>query len=167
MAESLIVKTKRDGTITFKDGTTPTPLEYTIAFEAGDINIAIPGRTVNLFLDRGVMTDPPSIRYGDDQPMTGTFTAQFRDANDAAVATLTDFLTQTGFYDSDWISRGGANAEVKTVQVVWEIEGVDHGDPGEHTISCDHCYITGSVADGDPVSLSISFTSYDLYPLVA
>lgn len=167
MAESTIVKTKRDGTITFRDGTTPTAEEYTIAFEAGDLNIAIAGRTVNLFLDRGVMTDPPSIRFGDDQPMSGTFTAQLRDLNDAAVATLTDFLTNTGFFATDWVSRGGPNAEVKTVQIIWTIAGLDHGDPADHTISADHCYLTGSIADGDPVTLSVAFTSFDLFPLVA
>lgn len=167
MAESTIVKTKRDGLLTFRDGTTPTPEEYVVSFEAGDLNIAIPGRTVNLFLDRGVMADPPSIRYGDDQPMTGTFTAQFRDATDAAVATLMDILTQSGFVDSTWVSTMGANGEVKTFTLEWQIEGTDHGDPADHTLTLNYCYVTGSVAEGDPTTISISFTAYDLYPTVA
>lgn len=166
MPESTIVKTKRDGTITLRDGTSPTPLEYVVAFEAGDLNVAIPGRTVNLFLDRGVMTDPPAIRYGDDQPMTGSFTAQLREVTDASVSTLVDVLTQSGYFASDWVSRGGANAEVKTVQITWDIEGTDLGDASDHQIVCDHCYVTGSVADGDPVTISVSFTAYDLYPTV-
>ena len=88
MAESTIVKTKRDGTITIEDGTTPTALSYTVAFEAGDLSLTIPGRTVNLFLDRGELTNPPQIRYGDDQVPTGTFTAQLRDVSDGTDETL-------------------------------------------------------------------------------
>jgi len=167
MAESTIVKTKRDGTITIEDGTSPTPQSYTVAFEAGDLSIAIPGRTVNLYLDRGVMTSPPAIRYGDDTPMTGSFTAQFRESTDAAVEALTDFLTLGGFVGASWVSRGGANAEVQTFRITWELEGTDHGDASDHSIACDHCVISGSIADGDPVTLSLSFTSYDLYPTVS
>ncbi len=164
MAESTIVKTKRDGTILITD--LGAVNAYTIAFEAGDISITVPGRTVNLFLDRGVMADPPAIRYGDDQPMTGTFTAQLRDTTDAAVETLLDIINQTGFVGASWVSTGGANAEVLTVDLTWTIEGSALGDPADHTIQCKHCYITGSVADGDPATISVSFTSYDLYPTV-
>jgi hypothetical protein len=166
MAESTIVKTKRDGTLTFDDGTTPTPLTYEVAFEAGDLSLTIPGRTVNLFLDRGVMNDPPQIRYGDDQPITGTFTAQLRDTSDAAVATLLDILNQTGYVGSTWVSRTGANAEVFTVRLTWVIEGTDLGDANDHSIELDHCYVTGSVADGDPGTVTINFTSYVVYPTV-
>lgn len=167
MAESLITKTKRDGTITFRDGTTPTAEEYEVAFEAGDLSITIAGRTVNLFLDRGVLTDPPQIRFGDDQPMTGTFTAQLRDVSDAAVATLTDIINDTGFVGSTWIGRGGSTREVKTFLLAWTIEGTDHGDSGDHIIACDYCYITGSIADGDPGTITVNFTSYQLYPVVS
>ena len=166
MAESTIVKTKRDGIITFIDGTLPTPEVYEVSFEAGDLNITIAGRTVNLFLDRGVITNPPSIRYGDDQPVTGTFTAYLRDTTDAAVATLIDILTEGGFVAANWTSRMGANGEVFTVQIEWLIEGTDHGDPNDHTITLDHCYVTGAVAEGDPGTISISFTSFQLYPTI-
>lgn len=164
MAESTIVKTKRDGTLTFTDLAAAS--SYIVAFEAGDLSITIAGRTVNLFLDRGIMSDPPAIRYGDDQPMSGTFTAQFRDATDAAAETLLDILTQGGHVGSTWVSTGGANAEVFTVDLTWTIEGTDHGDAADHTIVLKHCYMTGSVADGDPAIISITFSSYDLYPTV-
>ena len=70
MAYSTIVKTKRDGTLVITDGTN----SVTVAYEAGDLSLDIPGPTVNLFLDRGQFGSTPSIRYGDDQPITGTFT---------------------------------------------------------------------------------------------
>ena len=164
MAESTITKTKRDGTITIEDGTTPTPLSYTVAFEAGDLALTIAGRTVNLFLDRGEITDPPQIRYGDDQPMTLAFTAQLRDVSDATDVTLPAILMDTGIVGSTWVGRGGSTREVKTFKITWTIEGTDHGDAADHTIECDYCYITGSINEGDPSTVSLSITSYDLYP---
>lgn len=164
MAESLITKTKRDGVITITDGTTPAAETYEVAFEAGDLSITIAGRTISLFLDRGVITDPPQIRFGDDQPMTFTFTAQLREVTDTAVATLVDIVNDTGFVGSTWIGRGGSTREVKTYHLKWAIEGSDHGDSGDHTIEMDFCYITGSVADGDPANVSISGTSFQVYP---
>jgi len=164
MAESTIVKTKRDGTLTFSDNGAAS--SYIVAFEAGDLSITVAGRTVSLYLDRGVMSDPPAIRYGDDQPMSGSFTCQLRDATDAATETILDILTQGGHVASTWVSTGGANAEVFTVDLTWTIEGTDHGDAADHTIVLKHCYVTGSVADGDPGTVSVTFTSYDLYPTV-
>lgn len=165
MAESTITKTKRDGTLLIEDGT-GTPLTYTVAFEAGDFALTVPGRTVNLFLDRGVITSPPNIRYGDDQPLTFTFTAQLRDVSDATDATLPAILMDTGIVGSTWVSRGGANGEVKTFRLTWTIEGTDHGDTADHTLVLDYCYITGSVSEGDPSIVSISGTCYELYPTV-
>jgi len=164
MAESTICKTKRDGTITFSDfgGTN----SYEVAFEAGDLNVAIPGRVVNVFFDRGEFGATPCIRYGDDQPMTGTFTAYLRDATDATAAALMDFLTQSGFVDANWTSTLGANSEVFLVAVDFAIEGTDHGEAADHGLGFNHCYLTGSIAEGDPSVITVTFTSYAVYPTV-
>ncbi len=167
MAESTIVKTKRDGTLTFIDGS-GVPNTFTVAFEAGDLSITIPGPTVNNFLDRGRMTVNPSIRYGDDQPVTGTFTAYLRDFDDGGTGTdttLAEIITQSGVA-SGWTSTMGANGEVFTLTLLWNIAGVIHGDPADHTCQLDFCYVTGSMNEGDPDQISISFTSYSLYPLL-
>lgn len=165
MAESTIIKTKRDGTLTFSDGT-GVPNTFTVAFEAGDLNITIPGASVSNFLDRGRMPDPPSIRYQDDQPVTGTFTANLRDFDDGGVGTdttLMEILTQSGVA-SGWVSTMGANGEVFTLTLTWTIAGLIHGDPADHTCTLEYCYVTGSVAEGDPDVITINFTSYSLYP---
>ena len=165
MAESLIVKTKRDGTLTFSDlgGVN----SYTVAFEAGDLSLEIPGPTVNNFLDRGRFpSGNPSIRLGDDQPMTGSFTAYLRDVSDATDVTLMEIFTQSGAVSTGWTSTMGANGEVFTVSLQWEIAGLVHGDSANHTVQCDFCYVTGSVSEGDPDTISISFQSFDLYPTV-
>lgn len=161
MAESTIVKTKRDGTIKFSD--LGASNEYTVAYEAGDLSIDIPGPTVTNSLDRGIMGATPSLRYGDDQPMTGSFTAQLRDISDATDETLFELIAKSGAV-AGWTSTLGANAEVAAVTLTFTIEGTDHGDAADHVVVCNHCVVTGGISEGDPSTISISFTSYDLYP---
>jgi hypothetical protein len=165
MAVSTIVKTKCDGTILIEDsGGTNT---LTVAYENGDMAIDIPGRTVSVFLDRGKFGSTPSLRYGDDQPVTFSFTAHLRDLSDAAAGTLMDIISNGGHFAASWVSRGGSAAEVKTVQVTLTIEGTNHGDAADHTIVMDHCHLTGSISEGDPDTISLSGTAYIQYPTVA
>jgi hypothetical protein len=165
MAESTIVKTKRDGILTLYDDARGN--SYAISYEQGDFSLTIPGRTINVFLDRGVLGATPSVRWGDDQPMSGSFTAYMRDANDAAAAILFNLATETGWANSNWTSTLGSNAEVFTVEMELTIEGTDHGDAADHTITIDHCALSVQFAEGDPNLLTINFVSYDLYPTVA
>ena len=162
MAISTIVKTKRDGTLAIKDGAS-SPDTFTIAYEAGDLSITIPGPATNAYLDRGVLGATPSVRYGDEQPITGSFTAYLRDLSDGAYVTLAGILSQSGSAAS-WESTLGANAEVFAVQLVYTIEGTDHGDSADHTITLNHCVLNGSISEGDPSTISINFTSYDSLP---
>lgn len=166
MAISTIVKTKHDGSITISDGTSVTPLTLTVEYEAGDFNLSIPGPSVSNFLDRGKFGSTPSLRYGDDAPMTFSFTANLRDISDASYMTLESIIANSGTFASTWVSRGGANAEVKTVKVLWTIEGTAHGDSADHTITLDHCVLTGSLQEGDPNTISISGTCYQVWPSV-
>ena len=163
MAISTIVKTKRDGSLTFEDNAGANT--FTVAFEAGDLSLTLPGATVSNFLDRGRITAPPSIRYGDDQEITGTFTAYLRDVSDATYATLFEIVTQTGQVGSTWVSTMGATGEVFTLTLKWTIAGVIHGDSADHLVELPYCYVTGSVSEGDPDTISLSFTSYSLYPV--
>ena len=166
MAVSTIVKTKRDGTLTIKDGT-GTPLELVIAYEQGDLNISIPGPAVNVFLDRGVLGATPSLRYGDEQACSGSFSAYLRHPTDATDEVLLDLITQSGQIGTNWVSTLGANAEVNTYTLVFAIAGISHGDSANYSITLNHCVFSGTVGEGDPNSISINFTSYDSYPTVA
>jgi len=164
MPISQILKTKRDGTIAIRDNALANSV--TVAFEAGDFALNIPGPTIISTLDRGRFTDPPSLRYGDDQAMTGTFTAYLRDVSDATYATLEEVLTNSGIVASTWVSVMGANGEVKAYDILWTIAGTTHGDAANHTIRLKYCVITGSLQEGDPSTISASFTDYELYPTV-
>ena len=163
MAISSIVKTKRDGTLTLSDLAAAESL--VVGFEAGDLSITIPGPGVTNILDRGQMPSPtPSLRYADDAPMTATFTANLRDLSDAAYATLFEVISQTGKVASTWVSTLGANAEVFAIDVGFVMEGTDHGDASDHSLTLPHCVMTGSISEGDPNSISLSLTSYSVYP---
>ena len=164
MSISQVVKSKRDGTIKIEDGTSPTPNELTVAFEAGDFNLTIPGPAVVANLDRGVFGSTPSLRYSDDQAMTATFTAYLRDLSDGSYATLEEIILQSGDVGTNWVSTLGGDAEVLTFNVVLTIAGVVHGDSTDHTLTLPHCVITGSLAEGDPDTVSISLTSYANFP---
>lgn len=166
MAESVITKNMRDGTITLKVGANT----YEIKYEEGTLQLAIPGPNVAQYLDRGRMADTvggvPSIRYNEDQPMTGSFSAYLRDISDASYVTAVEFLTKTGQYASLWGSSLGASAEVKTVDLYWDIAGTIHGDASSHQVVLPYTYLSGAVAEGSPNKTTINFTSYCLYPTV-
>jgi hypothetical protein len=164
MPISTIVKTKRDGTLTLLDSGGSNSV--VVAYEAGDLAITIPGPTVESFLDRGQFASTPSLRYGDDQPMTFTFSAYHRDVSDASFITLESILCNSGVFASTWVSTLGSSAEVKTVTARWDIEGTNHGDASDHRIEMNYCFVTGSISEGVPNTISVSGTSFDLYPTV-
>jgi hypothetical protein len=162
MAISTVVKTKRDGTLTFQDGS-GVPNTLTVEYEAGDFNLSIPGATVVDNLDRGSMVG--SLRYSDDAPMTASFTAYLRDLGDAAYATLEEIILASGDVGANWESTLGPDAEVFTLDLQWEI--VEPGGLPPHTLQLERCVVTGSLSEGDPDQISISITSYALYPSVS
>jgi hypothetical protein len=58
----------------------------------------------------------------------------------------------------------GATGEVFTLDLEWTIEGTNHGDASDHVLTLPFCVVTGSLSEGDPDQISISFTSYSVYP---
>jgi len=161
MAESTIVKTKRDGTIKFKDNAGVNV--YTVAYEAGDLSVSIPGPTVISPLDRGEFGDPPSLRYSDDAAITGSFTAYLRDLTDDGYSTLEEIILQSGDVGNNWVSTLGSDAEVFALTLEWTIADPD----GDHVMTLPYCVVTGSLSEGDPNQVSISFTSYANFPSVS
>ncbi len=164
MAISTVIKTKADGTIRLEDGTSPTPNDFTIAYEAGDLSITVPHKSVSNFLDRGAMPGTPSLRYNEDQPITFSFTCNFRDLSDASYVTMSEILLQSGAVGSGWVSTLGANAEVFCVSLTWTVEGTDHGDASDHSLTLPHCVVTGAWSEGEPNTISITGTSYAVLP---
>ena len=166
MAESTVIKMMRDGTITLKVGAN----SYVLKYEEGTLQLNVPGPSVSVFLDRGRFNDTvggkPSLRYNEDQPMTGSFTARMRDLSDASYVTAEEFVLKSGQYASAWGTSLGANDEVKTVDIQWDIEGTTHGDASDHQALLPYSVITGALNEGAPNMVSFNFTTYCLYPTV-
>ena len=157
MAISSVVKNFRDGTILIEDGT-GVPIDITVQFENGDFSLSgLNGfKEVTTYMDRG---DLGSVRHTTQSFPTGSFSAHLTDISDGTDNTLIDAARKQGSFASA-VSTLGADAEVMTYKVTWTVEGTDHGDTAVHTIVCDDCYLSIDVSEGDPSSMSMSFTVY-------
>jgi len=169
MAESLVVRTKRDITITITDGSDT----YTVAYEPGDLNVDIPLYSVENFLDRGAFPavgTKPSIRKGDDAPMTFSFSAYERNWYSASDhATLWDIAVRfatPSFVVDNFASTMGTSSDVETYTVQLSQEGSDFGE-SDITMTLLYSSLRGSRADGYPNTISISGTSFQLKPTIA
>lgn len=164
MAESTVVRTKRDVQIVITDGTRT----YTVAYEPGDFNLDIPLQAVNMFLDRGVIGSTPSIRLGDDQPVTFSFSAYERDIYSTTDATLMDLcvVPSGSLVGTTWTSTIGTSSDVKTWTVTVTIEGSDFGG-SDRTWTLPYSTIRASRSDGDPNVINVSGTCHQLRPTMS
>jgi hypothetical protein len=170
MAESVVVRTKRDGQILYSDaGAIHT---YTVAYEPGDFAYDVPSYAVNVFLDRGVLADAdgyPSLRKGDEGPMTLSHTAYMRDLGDTAApstyATLSDLVHPYagGYVASNWISTMSGRSDVFTVTATLTIDGSAFGEADKSLVFA-FTSLRGGGKDGDPNTVSVSGTSYSVLP---
>lgn len=168
MAESTVLRTKRDGEIVIMDSAGAH--SYTISYEPGDFSYDVPGNGIVSALDRGSIGSTPSIRYGDEQPMTFSFTATLRDLGDAskAYATLLDIchIYDGGYVDNTWVSTLGINSDVVTWTVAFTVDGSAFGE-SDKTITFPYCVLTASVSEGDPDTVSVKGTSYAARPVLS
>ena len=170
MAESTVPRTKRDGVIVISDSAGAHT--YTVAYEPGDFSFDVPLEAVNLFLDRGVIGTTPSIRKGDDQPCTFSFSAYWRDLTDKATpptyATLADVCARwaSDYVTTNWTSTMGTNSDEFTVTVALTVEGSDFSGT-DQTITFSYSSVRMSAAEGDPNTINVTGTSYQLRPTMS
>ncbi len=168
MPESTVVRVKRDGQILLSDSGAVNI--YPIAFEPGDFNYNVPEITVINSLDRGSLGAIPQLRKGDDQPMTGGFSAYLRDLGDTAAtyATLLDIAHRyaAGFVDANWVSTHGNNGDVFTITIALTIDGSPFGE-ADKTVSFVFCVFRANSAEGDPSTVACTFTSYAVRPILS
>lgn len=166
MAESTKVKNMRDGIIDIISGVKT----YRIKYEQGTLQLNVPGPSISNYKDRGSFAETlhgePSVRYNEDQPMSGSFTAYLRDLSDGAYVTAPEFILKSGEVLASWGSTLGADAEVPLFDLKWTIKGTVHGDGADHTALMQWVNLTGALGDGNPNMVTINFESFDLYPTV-
>ena len=85
-----------------------------------------------------------------------SFSAHATDYSDATEETLPDIIMQQNS-KSAAVSTLGANADVYTLKLTWQI--TEPGG-GTHTVVCDDVHCTIDLSEGDPNSFAISGTVY-------
>lgn len=156
MALNTTVNNFCDGSIVLKDAT-GSPITVTAQYSNGDFGTSDIGqalREVTHYEARGVIT---SVRYTTVKPPTFTFTCQMTGFTNATAFAM-DAVRKAGAFASG-VSTLGANAEVWAVTIVWSVEGSNFGG-ADSTMTATNCYGTVTAAEGDPNSLSFSFTCY-------
>lgn len=136
MAESLIAKNARDGTIAIINATRT----YTVSVEQGTMKIqgANEGNYETTPIeDRG---DYSHERRTKRKYPTFTFTAIMRDLVDGADPTLVGMCLRKGVHSAD-VSVAGASAEVYMVDVRWTVDGTTHGDAANHVQLLETCRV--------------------------
>ena len=149
IAESTVVKVRRDGTIKLKDGSTNT---YTVAYENGDLSFDGGSKADRIVIrDRGTIV---GLRKGDDPVPSLTFTTMMRDFHDNSAGSLIDFLDNSG--PVVLTSSGGTGYEQFLVDIEFTVEGTSHGDANDHVATAAKCLCTWSFSEGDPNTISVT-----------
>jgi len=167
MAQSNVVRTKRDVQLALLDSGGTNRL--TLDLEPGDFNFAAPEVAIINNLDRGEIGATPSLRKGDEAPITGGFSAYFRDPGDTAgtktYATLLDAIIRftAGYVDTTWVSTLGNQSDVDTWTIQYTINGSAFGE-SDKTLSFPYAVLRlGSFQEGDTTTVNATFTSYAQY----
>ena len=158
MADSLVVATRRDGTIKIISGDS-TPNEYTVAFETGDFTFAEPKADRVVIRDRGAIV---GLRKGDDPVITGSFSVHMRSLTDNSADNLLDNIYNRGYHTAAALTSTGGDGYEQFLQKIQFIADTSTINGKTYTATFANCLIEmGSMsesADGD--TLSISFECY-------
>ena len=159
MAYSTAPKVRRDGKITLKDGTTPTPVSLVVAYEEGNFSFDQTKSDRIVIRDRGTIG---SVRRGDDQPITGSFTIYMRQFTSASAGSVLDFINKTGSYSANVSSDSTVSTDEYAINIEFEVDGDAVGDDdGDTTATFDTCICTASFAEGDPNQITVNFECYN------
>ncbi len=157
MAASTVVKNFSDGTLNLTSGG-GSPVSISVTFAQGDLSIdglVEDQRETAAYESRGVLR---SLRKTTRIYASGSFSLMLSDLTDAADQTVLDFLLKQGSYSGNASTLTGSDAYC--IKIGLSIEGTNHGDANDHTISLDSCRITTAIAEGDPSTITASFICY-------
>ena len=158
MAYSTVPKVRRDGTLTLKDGGGPA-VTLAISYEEGNFAFETPLDDQTVIRDRSSIT---TVRKGDEQPITGSFSFYFRAFTSSDVGGVRDFLLAQNAYSANVTTgtTGSPYVEHYCIDIEFKVEGTDLGDSADHTATLLKCVCSLSFAEGDPDTYSLSFTCY-------
>ena len=155
MAESTVVKVRRDGQIQFLDGS-GSPKAYTVAYENGNVSFDGGAKADRIVIrDRGVIT---GSRRGDNPIITITFDVHMRSLTTSAGTDLTicDVMDNSGNVASIPWAKASAAHDEWNLNLKLTIEGTDHADAADHTATFAACVFSWSFSEGDPNTISVT-----------
>lgn len=159
MAYSTAPKVRRDGKITLKDGTSPTAVTLEVAYEEGNFAFDQTKSDRIVIRDRGTIG---SVRKGDDQPISGSFTIYMRQFTSASAGSVLDFINKTGSYSSNASVSSTVATDEYAINIEFEVDGDAVGDDdGDTTATFDTCICTASFSEGDPNTINVSFECFN------
>lgn len=159
MAYSTAPKVRRDGVIKLRDGTSPTPISLTVDYEEGNFSFEQTKSDRTIIRDRGTIK---SVRRGDDQPITGSFTIYMRQFTSSSAGSVLDFINKTGSYSGNVSSSSAVSTDEYAINIVFEVDGDAVGDSDGDTLATfDTCICTASFSEGDPNTITVSFECFN------
>lgn len=159
MAYSTAPKVRRDGVIKLKDGTSPTPVSLTVDYEEGNFAFEQTKSDRTVIRDRGTIV---SVRRGDDQPITGSFTIYMRQFTSSSAGSVLDFINKTGSYSANVSASSSVATDEYAINIVFEVDGDAVGDTDGDTLATfDTCICTASFSEGDPNTITVSFECFN------
>ena len=154
MAETTVIKTKCDGTIVLSDGTSPSPLTYTVALEAGDLSVTPLRFAYTDLYDRCELV---GSRKNGVEPGSISFSVHMRQFTGGTDGTIIDLIEGTGAYAAR-VSTDSGEFEGNVLKVTYTSEGTDFGDSSDHTIAFPKCRLFWDFAEGEPNTIDITGT---------
>ena len=158
MAYSVIPKTKRDGVLKLIDGAAN---ELEVSYTNGDLTFTPTKSAQVVIRSRGVIQN---VRKGDDEAAaSGSFSFHFRQFTDGSEAgAVLDFINKTGNYSGNTSTgdSGTPRVEEYCIDIKLEVEGTDHGDDADHSVTLGKAICNASFAEGDVDAITIDFTAY-------
>ena len=154
MAESTIVKVRRDGEVQFVDGS-GTPKSYTVSYENGNVSFERSKAERIVIRDRGAIV---GSRKGDDPVLTITFDVHMRSFTTTAGTDLTicDVMDNTGNVATiPWAKKSSAHEEWN-LDLKFTVENTDHGGGADYDVPFSTCIFTWEFSEGDPNTISVT-----------
>lgn len=153
MAESTRVKIRRYGIIHILDG---AALDYTVAYEEGNLTLAQPKREDIDIFDRD---DIAGQREGRQQLGTISFNVHMRELTNSVSATIVDVIMRTGAWASA-TSTGGAAYEAFMHKVTYTVDSTLSGDSSSHVATCSMVKLNWDFAEGNPNVINVTGKLY-------
>ena len=151
MAATSVIKTLCDGLLVLNDGTPTTPLTYTVVLEPGNFSMTPPRDT---FIDLKDRCDIVGSRKNGTEPGTLAFSVHATAFTGSSESHLIDFIEGTGSYSAA-VSTDTGEFEGNVREVVFTMEGTNHGDNADQVVTCPKVRLTWDFAEGDTNTINV------------